>query len=147
MLLTKDFLKSQGAFTGRPIEKSIEWTNAEGETVKAVTYVRPVGYQTVVGDISNHGRDQLAVRIASHICDEFGEPILTYEDIVGTAEDGRGALDANLTIALVGAIAEVVSLGKSTNSALKTNSSANSSLPGSGAKRSPRRGKRSPTAK
>ncbi|EIP9850977.1 phage tail assembly chaperone family protein, TAC, partial [Escherichia coli] len=68
--------------------------------------------------------DGVAGRIASSICDENGNPVFTVADITGEADPERGALDGNLTVALLVAIQQVNDLGK-TNSAQKTNSGVN----------------------
>ncbi|QHJ84008.1 MAG: hypothetical protein [Bacteriophage sp.] len=124
--LSVDFLKKHNAFTGRPVAKTIAWENGKGEKCEALTYVRPVGYQSARGDLmSKDGVDAVAMRIAAHICDASGKPVFTYEDIIGTADKSRGALDANLTIALLSAIGEVITAGKTNPSRTKKNSSAN----------------------
>ncbi|MNE45132.1 hypothetical protein D3C80_1394040 [compost metagenome] len=60
--------------------------------------------------------DGVAGRIAASICDEDGKPVFTPGDITGEADPERGALDGNLTVALLSAIAEVNSLGKTPTS-------------------------------
>jgi len=125
MKLTIDNLKGMGAFTGRPVEKEIEWTQGE-DTFKATVFVRPLGYQTATSDIMAIGGkiDGIAGRIAASICDEDGKQIFTPEDITGEADPERGSLDGGLTIALLLAIQEVNDLGKATSSAKKMNSGA-----------------------
>ncbi|BBJ62308.1 hypothetical protein EAS1808013_012890 [Enterobacter asburiae] len=126
MKLTLDTIKNAGAFTGRPVEKEIEWTDKEGKKHVATTYVRPIGYHSAKFDIlALSGKsDGVAGRIASSICDENGEPVFTPDDITGHADPERGALDGSLTIALLVAIQEVNSLGKE-SSVQKTNSGVN----------------------
>lgn len=126
MKLTLDTVKSAGAFTGRPVEKEIEWTDKDGNKHTATTYVRPIGYHSAKFDIlALSGKsDGVAGRIASSICDENGEPVFTPDDITGHADPERGALDGSLTIALLLAIQEVNSLGKE-SSVQKTNSGVN----------------------
>jgi len=128
MKLTIDNLKDLGAFTGRPVEKEIEWVQGE-DTFKATVFVRPMGYQTATSDIMAIGGkiDGIAGRIAASICDEQGKPIFTPGDITGEADPERGSLDGALTIALLVAIQEVNDLGKDTSSVKKKNSGANSS--------------------
>jgi len=128
MKLTIDNLKDLGAFTGRPVEKEIEWVQGE-DTFKATVFVRPMGYQTATSDIMAIGGkiDGIAGRIAASICDEQGKPIFTPDDITGEADPERGSLDGALTIALLLAIQEVNDLGKDTSSVKKKNSGANSS--------------------
>lgn len=87
--------------------------------------------------------DGVAGRIAASICDEEGKPVFTPADITGEADPDRGSLDGALTIALLVAIKEVNDLGKTTSSAPKTNSGANSSSMESAAKPSLKRGRQS----
>jgi spore maturation protein SpmB len=117
MKLTIDSLKTVGAFTGRPVEKEIQWTQGDQE-VKATVFVRPLGYQAAVSDVKSLDgkQDSLAGRIAASICDEHGEPVFTVGDITGAADPERGALDGRLTVALLAAIYEVNNLGKTTTS-------------------------------
>jgi hypothetical protein len=120
MELSIESLKKSKAFTSRPVEKVIEW----GEH-SFTCYVRPVSYQTAVGDIAVHrGADLFAARIASSICDAQGKAIFTVEDITGEAvfpagwkegdpvPESRGALDADLSTRLLIAIGQVQNLGK-----------------------------------
>lgn len=113
MKLTLDSLKETGAFTGRPVEKEITWKQGDKE-ITATVYIRPLGYHSAKSDIlsSNGIIDNFAGRIASSICDESGIPIFTAKDITGEADPERGALDSNLTVALLIAIQEVNDLGK-----------------------------------
>ncbi|NIG13021.1 phage tail protein [Pantoea sp. Al-1710] len=123
MKLTLDNLKTVGAFTGRPVEREIEWTQGE-DTFKATVFIRPLGYQTATSDIMAIGGkiDGIAGRIAASICDEDGKPVFTVEDITGEADPDRGPLDGALTISLLLAIQEVNDLGKDTSSLKKTSS-------------------------
>lgn len=113
MNLTIDALKTMGAFTGAPVEKEISWKQGDQE-LTATVYVRPFSYKTAVSDITSHHQktDAVAGRIAASICDAEGKPVFTAADITGEADPERGALDGNLTVALLAAIAEVNSLGK-----------------------------------
>lgn len=113
MKLTLDSLKETGAFTGRPVEKEITWKQGENDIV-ATVYIRPLGYHSAKSDIlaSNGKVDNVAGRIAASICDEKGHPVFTAEDITGEADPERGALDGNLTVALLIAIGEVNERGK-----------------------------------
>ena len=116
MKLTLESLKQAGAFTGRPVEKEVTWKQGD-EELKATVYVRPLGYQAAVSDVlSVSGKvDGVAGRIAASVCDEHGKPVFTVGDITGEADPERGALDGNLTVALLIAIQEVNSLGKATS--------------------------------
>ncbi|RTP56088.1 phage tail protein [Enterobacter hormaechei] len=144
MKLTLDALKESGAFTGRPVEKEITWTQGD-KKITATVYVRPMGYHTATSDVLAFGGkvDGVAGRIAASICDEQGKPIFTPADITGEADPERGALDGSLTVALLLAIQEVNDLGKTSSSAPKTNSGASSSSTVSEAEQSPKRGKSS----
>jgi len=125
MKLTMDSLQQAGAFTGRPVEKEITWKQGDTE-LTATIYVRPMGYHNAVSNVlSVAGKiDGVAGRIASSICDENGHPVFTVSDITGEAVPERGALDGNLTVALLVAIQQVNDLGKE-SSAQKTNSGVN----------------------
>lgn len=131
MKLTLDSLKQAGAFTGRPVAKEITWKQGD-EELTATVYIRPLGYHTAMTDVmaANGRLDGLAGRIASSVCDEEGKPVLTVADITGEADPERGALDGQLTLALLLAIQEVNDLGK-TGSPEKTKSGASSSSTGS----------------
>ncbi|WP_219994900.1 phage tail assembly chaperone family protein, TAC [Stenotrophomonas rhizophila] len=109
-------LRHAGAFTGRPVQKDISWRQGEQEFT-ATVYVRPLGFQSAVSDVLAAGgrEDSVAGRIAASICDEAGKPVFTVADITGTSSADRGALDGALTLALLGAIGEVNSLGKATS--------------------------------
>lgn len=135
MKLTLDSLKKAGSFTGRPVAKEITWRQG-GETFTATVYVRPLGYQAAVSDVLAAGgkQDNIAGRIAAAICDEEGNTVFTVLDITHgpldpaeLAKDPEstkrlGALDGNLTVALMVAINEVTNMGKTPNSATSTSS-------------------------
>jgi hypothetical protein len=113
MNLSIESLAKSKSFTGAPVKKDIEWEQ-KGKTLKATTYVRPLSYHSSVSDIRAYtdDGDPVAGRIAACICDENGEPVFTVADIIGEADPERGPLDGNLTMALLQAIGEVNSLGK-----------------------------------
>lgn len=117
MKLTLDSLKSVGAFTGRPVEKEIQWSQGDKE-LKATVFIRPLGYQAAISDVHSMGgkQDSMAGRIAASVCDENGAPVFTVGDITGDADPERGALDGRLTVALLAAIFEVNNLGKTMSS-------------------------------
>jgi len=106
--ITLDSLKKSGAFTGRPVEKEIEWQSG-GEDHKATVFVRQLSYATAVADIVSgvEKTDHIAARIAASICDADGHPVFTAGDITGETDPDRGALCSSLTIALLSAIGEV----------------------------------------
>ncbi|WP_455424901.1 phage tail assembly chaperone family protein, TAC [Dryocola sp. LX212] len=126
MKLTLNALKQIGAFTGRPVEKEITWKAQDGTECTATTYIRPMGYHTATSEVlALSGKvDGVAGRIAASICDENGKQVLSVADITGEADPERGGLDGSLTVALLIAIQEVNSMGK-TSSAQTTSSGAN----------------------
>lgn len=130
MKLTLESLKSVGAFTGRPVEKEIKWSQGD-EELKATVFIRPLGYQAAISDVTalNGKHDSLAGRIAASVCDEHGAAVFTVGDITGDADPQRGALDGRLTVALLAAIFEVNNLGKTTSSPVLKNSGTNSPSP------------------
>jgi len=152
MQLSIKSLQTVGAFTGRPIEKSIEWEQG-GQQLSATVFVRPLGFQSAVNDaLASTGRmDGVAGRIAASICDEEGNPVFTVRDIVDGPLDPDeldkdkestkrlGALDGKLTLALLTAIQEVSDLGKAKSSAPSTSSGTNSSSTASAGARSRKR--------
>lgn len=127
MQLSISGLKEMGAFTGRPVEREIKWSQS-GKDMSATVFVRPLGYRTAVNDVlSATGKvESYAGRIAASICDELGQPVFTVGDITGDADPERGALDGNLTVALMMVIAEVNNMGKTMSSATPTSSGTNS---------------------
>lgn len=149
MKLNIDSLRQAGAFTGRPVEKEIRWKQGK-DTLTATVFVRPLGYQSAVSDVLAAGgkQDSIAGRIAAAICDEEGYPVFTALDITHGPLDPSelekdpestkrlGALDGNLTVALLTAIHEVNNLGKTTSSPTSTSSGTNSSSPESAGARS-----------
>lgn len=114
MKLTIESLSQVGAFTGRPVEREITWKIGDTEHT-ATVYVRPLSYQSAVQDLRaiTGKTDGVAGRIASSICDEEGKPVFTVADITGDADPDRGAIDGNLTMALLTVIGEVNGAGKS----------------------------------
>lgn len=126
MKLTLESLKEHGAFTGRPVEKEITWKQGDKE-LTATVFVRPLGYYTAQAEILAIGGkvDGVAGRIAASICDETGKPVFTAADITGEADPERGALDGNLTVALLVAIQQVNNLGKTGPSVQTTKPGAN----------------------
>ncbi|WP_122670059.1 phage tail assembly chaperone family protein, TAC [Pseudomonas viridiflava] len=137
MKLSLESLMGVGAFTGRPVEKEIDWQQG-GKKIVATVYVRPLGFQTAVNDVlSAAGRLEIhAGRIAASICNEEGKPVFTVDDITGEADPERGALDGNLTMALMKVIAEVNNLGKTKPSPTTKSSGTSSSSPASAGVRS-----------
>ncbi|GHB30456.1 phage tail assembly chaperone family protein, TAC [Salinicola rhizosphaerae] len=141
MKLTVDNLKTAGAFTGAPVEKTITWKQGDDEFT-ATTFVRPMSYHSAVSDIAavRGGGDVVASRIAACICDAEGNPVFSVADITGEADPERGALNGALTMELVRVISEVTGLGKNrTSSTASPSSSTNSSSTASVARRSKKR--------
>lgn len=135
MKLSLDSLKEVGAFTGAPVERDITWKQGD-QTITATVYVRPLSYLSAVSELRALGgkEDAVAGRIAASICDEHGKPVFTPEDITdgpivkdqhgkpvldseGMPTRTGGALSGNLTMALLGVIAEVNNMGKTHPSA------------------------------
>jgi len=106
MELNINSLQAAGAFTGCPVEKEIKWKQG-AEELTATAFVRKLSYKSAVSDFKQFGKEVIAGRIAACICDKDGKPVFTVEDITGESSPERGPLDHNLTIALLGAIAEV----------------------------------------
>ncbi|WPX89179.1 phage tail assembly chaperone family protein, TAC [Pseudomonas asiatica] len=136
MKLSIDTLKSTGSFTGRPVEKEINWKQGD-KAFTATVFVRPLGYQAAVSDVLSAGgkqKDNIAGRIAAAICDEDGNTVFSPIDITHGPLDPvelekdpdstkrLGALDGNLTVALMVAINEVNNMGKTPSSATSTSS-------------------------
>ena len=130
MNLNLETLKQAGAFTGAPVEREITWKQGD-EEFTATVYVRPLSYHSAVSDVAALAgkRDGIAGRIAACICDQHGKPVFTAQDITdgpvvldesgtpvldddGVPQRTGGALDGNLTMALLTVIAEVSSGGK-----------------------------------
>jgi hypothetical protein len=103
--LTIASLIAAGAFTGAPVKQEITWKSG-GKENKATIYVRPASYTTVTQEWkgAHESQDAIAGRIAGYICDAQGDQIFTVNDVLGKAEEGRGELCAELTIALFSAI-------------------------------------------
>ncbi|MDD2133362.1 phage tail assembly chaperone family protein, TAC [Pseudomonas kurunegalensis] len=155
MKLTLEALKGTGSFTGRPVEKEINWYQ-DGTKYTATVYVRPLGYQTAVNDVLsfNGKHDTIAGKIAASICDEQGYPVFSSPmdithgplDPVELEKDPEstarlGSLDGALSVALLLAIREVNDLGKTKSSPSATKSGTSSSSPASVARRSRRQKK------
>lgn len=130
MNLNLETLKQTGAFTGAPVEREITWKQGD-EEFTATVYVRPLSYYSAVSDVAALAgkRDGIAGRIAACICDQHGKPVFTAHDITdgpvvldesgtpvldddGVPQRTGGALDGNLTMALLMVITEVSTGGK-----------------------------------
>lgn len=154
MKLNIESLRQAGSFTGRPVQKEVQWRQGD-DMITATVFVRPLGYQSAVSDVLAAGgkQDSIAGRIAAAICDEEGNPVFTALDIthgpLDTAELAKdpdstkrmGALDGNLTVALLTVIHEVNNLGKTPSSPPSTSSGMSLSSAESGAAPSRKRKK------
>ncbi|SOQ06551.1 phage tail assembly chaperone family protein, TAC [Pseudomonas syringae group genomosp. 3] len=108
MILSIENLKAAGSFVGQPVKQEIVW-HSGGKEHKGEVFVRMASYETVTKEWKdqNSNHDMIASRIANFVCDERGQPIFTVEDVLGSAEEGRGPLGAELTIALFAVIGNV----------------------------------------
>ncbi|MCY1361211.1 Phage tail assembly chaperone, TAC [compost metagenome] len=116
MELNLQTLREVGAFTGAPVERTVTWVQGDQEFT-ATVYVKPLSYKAAISDIQAlAGRvDGVAGRIAASICDAEGRAVFTPGDITGEADPERGALNGNLTVALLTVIAEVNNPGKTSS--------------------------------
>ncbi|WP_341520709.1 phage tail assembly chaperone family protein, TAC [Pseudomonas sp. G.S.17] len=103
--LTIASLIAAGAFAEAPMKQEITWESG-GKVNKAAVYVRPASYTTVTQEWKgiHENQDAVAGRIAGYICNQDGEQIFSVDDVLGKAEEGRGELCAELTVALFAAI-------------------------------------------
>jgi hypothetical protein len=131
MMLSIESLKQSGSFVGQPVKQEIIW-HVDGKELKNEVYVRRASYTTVTQEwkAAHETKDAIAGRIAGYICDADGKAIFTVDDILGKAEEGRGELCAQLTIALFVAINEVNN-PKPEEKKPSTTSGSTSSSPGS----------------
>lgn len=123
MKLSVESLRAAGGFTGPPVKREVTW-EVDGNEYTADVYVRRLSYHSAVTDVLSidSGSDLAANRIANCIVDENGKAVFSVSDITGFFPDGepvldedgqeRGALCSELSIALLGLIAEVNHLGK-----------------------------------
>lgn len=110
--LTLEQIRTDG-FVGKPVLKTISWS-LSGEPVELDVWVRRYSYASTVEELSALA-DQKSVaagRIAACICDEHGRAVFTAADVTGESNPERGPLDGNLVYALLVAISEVNSGGK-----------------------------------
>lgn len=131
-----DFKKLQeiGAFVGAPVEKTIKWTLAREdgttEDFEGVVYIRRNSCATFERDIKAHmaGQEAAATKISTNVCDENGNPILTYEQALDLAEPLAAAL-----------LAKIIEVNAPKNSNPPTNSGTNSSSQASAGEQSQKR--------
>lgn len=119
-----DFKKLQeiGAFVGAPVEKTINWTltkdDGATEDFEGIVYIRRNSCATFERDIKAHmaGQEASATKISTNVCDENGNPILTYEQALDLAEPLAAAL-----------LSKIIEVNAPKNSNPPTNSGTNSS--------------------
>ncbi|MGI2024861.1 phage tail assembly chaperone family protein, TAC [Shewanella glacialipiscicola] len=131
MELSVASLIQSGSYSpAKPERREISWKNSNGETNKAVVFIRKESFATAQAEARNYnlGVDWLTSRIVSSIVDEHGKPLFEVDDILGN--DAHGPICDSLGYALIGAINEVNGIGlKPDPKALPptTNSGTNSS--------------------
>lgn len=109
MELTIKNLEQAGSFVAGYEKCEVVWLQGASE-FRADVYVRRLSYHSVVAEIqaSESRNDAIAGRISACICDASGAPIFTVDDIVGAGDaEHRGAINHNLTMALLAAISKV----------------------------------------
>lgn len=128
MHLSVETISRLGGYTGGPVKKTVKW-NQDGEDLEADVHVRPMSYHTAIGDAANAGEPRemvVARRLSVCLCAEDGAPLFRLSDITGLDDDGqpvmvkndqgkrveRGAMNVNLTTALLALVGEVSGLGK-----------------------------------
>lgn len=138
-MLNIESLKKSGSFVGQPVKQEITW-RVDGKENKGEVYVRRASYTTVTQEwkAAHETQDAIAGRIAGYICDAEGKAIFSVDDVLGKAEEGRGELCAQLTIALFAAIGEVNNPAPEEKKP-STTSGSTSSSPESAEKPSPKR--------
>ena len=144
MELTLQSIQESGGFApARPEQREITWLGVkDGKPLEctATVYIRKKSFNTVSieSQAFNAKADVVAARIAASVVDAKGKPIFTVDDITGT--DERGPMCESLSMALLGAIADVNGYSKAAeedagkNLPTPMNSGANSSSQASAAK-------------
>ena len=104
-------LVAKGAFVSAKepfVKREITFEGAEGEVTVDV-HVRVASYHTITQSwkAAEVSQDHLAARIATMICDDSGNPVMTAEDVLGTADASRGAICDSLFLALLNVINDV----------------------------------------
>lgn len=111
MELSLKTIEDAGGFApAHPEPREITWSTTQNGVIKehtATAYIRKKSFNTVtIESRAAHAKsDVVAARIASSVVNEKNQPIFTVQDIVGTEE--RGPMCESLTLALLGAIADV----------------------------------------
>ena len=112
MSLNLKDLVAKGAFVSASephVKTEIKYHGTDGAEVVADVWVRRASYHTMTNTwkAAEGNQEHLAARIATMICDEDGNPILTAGDVLGTADPSRGPICDTLFLALLTAINEV----------------------------------------
>ena len=118
MSLNLKDLVAQGAFvsaTEPHVKREIRYHGTEGAEVVCDVWVRRASYHTITNTwkAAEGNQEHLAARIATMICDEDGNPVLSTADVLGTADPARGPICDTLFLALITAVNEVQSEKKS----------------------------------
>lgn len=112
MSLNLKDLVAQGAFvsaTEPHVKREIRYHGTDGVEVVCDVWVRRASYHTITNTwkAAEGNQEHLAARIATMICDEDGNPVLSTEDVLGTADPARGPICDTLFLALITAVNEV----------------------------------------
>lgn len=116
MELTLQSIQESGGFApARPEQREVTWLGVkDGKPLEctATVYIRKKSFNTVSieSQAFNAKADVVAARIAASVVNANGKPIFTIDDIIGT--DERGPMCESLSMALLGAIADVNGYGK-----------------------------------
>ena len=118
MSLNLKDLVAQGAFvsaTEPHVKREIRYHGTDGAEVVCDVWVRRASYHTITNTwkAAEGNQEHLAARIATMICDEDGNPVLSTADVLGTADPARGPICDTLFLALITAVNEVQSEKKS----------------------------------
>ena len=113
----------KGILVGKPVQVTVQ-IKLDGGDAEFETHIKPFSYETAVANLRAFGeqKEALAGILASCICDEKGTQAFTEAEI-------RQHFNQSLVDALWAKVIEINVLGKTSNSAQKTNSSAKSQSP------------------
>lgn len=112
MELSVASLIQSGSYSpAKPERREISWTTPNGETHKAIVFIRKESFATAQAEASNYNRgvDWLTSRIVASVVDEQGKPLFEIDDILGN--EAHGPICDSLGFALIGAINEVNGIG------------------------------------
>lgn len=112
MSLNLKDLVAKGAFVSASephVKREIKYHGTDGEEVIVDVWVRRASYHTITNTwkAAEGNQEHLAARIATMICDEEGNPVLSTADVLGTADPARGPICDTLFLALITAVNEV----------------------------------------